>query len=98
MLFNFALILFSILFVSTTKSYAQVCGPTFEAIDINCILKYDQKLKAEVSKEERRSKVLEREEENPKSTLLKKAQLQNNLVFYFESSEAIKGLLNTVYF
>jgi tight adherence protein C len=78
---------------------AQTCGPTFEAIDINCIKGYEKKLKAIVTREEKRKKTLEEEEKNPKSKKLKISQLKRNLVFSFKTDEdELKAQVNQVFF
>ena len=83
----------------STVALSQICGPTFDAIDISCIVRFDKRLAAEVTKELSRKKNLFKEESNKKSKNLKRAQLRRNLVFAFDKKkEKLKKKLNNIYF
>lgn len=97
-MFSKMLITFFILFSISFTSHSKVCGPSFEEIDIACIKGASARFNAEIKKEENREKVLIREKENPNSKILKKAELQRNLVFAFGDQEKLKKKLNNVYF
>ncbi len=77
---------------------AQICGPTFEDIDINCITQYGDRFNAVEKREEKRKLKLEKEIKDKKSKGLKRAQLERNLVFIFGDNESLKKLRKNVYF
>ncbi len=98
MILRLFLTIFVLGHIFNATAFAQVCGPAFEDIDIACIKKLDGKLKEQLAKHEKVEADLKIEKENPKSTIIKKLELANKLIFYFDEPDKLEEKINEVYF
>ena len=93
------LIIFILFICLSQLSYAQSCGKTFEEIGLDCITQNAGKFEKVIKREEKRKAFLKKQEDDKLSKDLRKAQIQQNLIFIIPKGEEDQNQMkDTVFF